>query len=749
MPTQNDIDPGRRAFVKGGALLFAFSLLPLSRLAVADTEVDTLGTVVLAPNLPGSLKTNPFLDAWIRVGAEGISVFTGKVELGTGVKTALLQIAAERLDVPPLAITFVTADTALTPNEGYTAGSHSIFDSGTALYNAAAQVRQLLMESAARHWQTDLASLSTHEGVIESSAGQKMTYADAVEGVDLHHYAKADSPPMPAADFKLIGHSLPRLDIPAKVSGGAAFVQDMRLPGMLHARVIRPPRPGCTLEGFTAHVIEQMPGVVKLIQNGNYLAVVARDEWQAIKAMRTGYELARWSGGDAIPDAQGIHQLLTRLPSRRYPISHTGTPATDSTKTYKARTSKQYLMHGSIGPSCSVAWYKDEKLTVWTHTQGVYPLRAGIAEMLNLSAERVRCIHTEGSGCYGHNGADDAAADAALIAMSVPGSPVRVQWMREQENLWEPYSSAMLAEVDASLDAQDRLQDWRYELWTTPHNERIVNAGRLIPARLLARPFTSAPSIPIAQPEGDGDRNAVPLYSVASTNIDMNFVTTMPFRTSAMRSLGAHVNIFAIEACIDELALKASADPVSFRLAHLTDPRARAVIERVRDEFRWPQNSDLPGSGIGFAFARYKNIMGYCAIAVQLQIHPQTGEIVIDRVVTAVDVGQVVSPDGLINQVQGGIVQSASWTLYEAVSYDAGGVRSYDWSGYPILRFPQLPKKVDVHLLNQPGEPFLGAAEIVQGPMAAAIGNALANATGQRWLNLPLTRTAQLPRINQ
>lgn len=743
MTTINEVDHSRRAFLRGGALLVAFALVPVSRRALADTEVDTLGTVVLAPDLPGSLRTNPWLDAWIRVGADGITVYTGKVELGTGVKTALLQIAAERLEVAPTAINLLTADTALTPNEGYTAGSHTIFDSGTALFNAAAQVREMLLESAGRSWNVAPALLTTRDGIILGPTGQRMSYADAVQQVDLHRYATSESPSMPPASFKLIGHSLPRLDIPGKVSGGAAFVQDIRLPGMLHARVIRPPRPGCTLETIDIESIKALSGVVQVIRDGNYLAVVARDEWQAIKAMRHGYASARWSGGQAIPESRDIHTVLKRLPSRRYPISHEGTPQGKTDHEYRARVTKQYLMHGSIGPSCAVAWFKDGALTVWTHTQGVYPLRAGIAEMLRLPPERVRCIHTEGSGCYGHNGADDAAADAALIAMRVPGTPVRVQWMREQENLWEPYSSAMVSEVQANLDAQGRLQDWNYELWTTPHNERIVNAGRLLPARLLARPFTSAPSVPIAQPEGDGDRNAVPLYTVASSRIDMNFVTEMPFRTSAMRSLGAHINVFAIEACIDELAAKAGVDPVALRLAHLTDPRARAVVERVRDAVDWPQKSNEPGAGIGFAFARYKNIMGYCAIAVRLRVHPQTGEVQIDHVVTAVDVGQIVSPDGLRNQVEGGIVQSTSWTLYEKVAYDAGGIRSYDWSGYPILRFSQLPRQVDVHLLDQPGQPFLGAAEIVQGPMAAAIGNAAANATGRRWLNLPLTRSQQ------
>lgn len=742
MKTLSDgIDQSRRSFLINGALVVGFALVPGARYAFADTEVDTLGTVVLAPDLAGSLKTNPYLDAWIRIDAQdGITVYTGKVELGTGVKTALLQIAAERLDVAPGAIRFLTADTALTPNEGYTAGSHSIFDSGTALFNAAAQVRQLLLESAAGQWQQAVSELRTRDGLILGANGLSMTYVQAVAGVQLHRYALADSPRKAADTFTQIGHSLPRIDIPGKVSGGASFVQDMRLPGMLHARVIRPPRRGSQLLEIDQNAIEHLPGVVKLLRNGSYLAVVAKDEWQAIKAMRFGYASARWTEGNPLPDSQHIHELLTQLPSRRYPVSNKGAVTQPSGPVYKARVTKQYLMHGSIGPSCAVALFENGGLTVWTHTQGVYPLRAGIAELLGLALEKVRCIHVEGSGCYGHNGADDAAADAALIAMAVPGQPVRVQWMREQENLWEPYSSAMLTELEAGLDAQGKLQNWTYELWTTPHNERIVNAGRLLPAWLLAKPFTPAPSVPIAQPEGDGDRNAVPLYDMPNSQINMNFLLKMPFRTSAMRSLGAHINVFAIEAAMDELAARSQQDPLQFRLQHLSDPRARAVISRVAVEFGWPNKAPGPGSGIGFAFARYKNIMGYCAIAVQLHVQRQTGEVVIDRVVTAVDVGQIVSPDGLRNQVEGGIIQSASWTLYEQVDYDPQGVRSYDWSGYPIIRFPALPRQVQVHLLDQPGEAFLGAAEIVQGPMAAALGNAMANATGQRLLHLPLAR---------
>ncbi|MDB5984262.1 MAG: aldehyde dehydrogenase [Pseudomonas sp.] len=738
----DSIDLSRRSFLFNSALVVGFSLLPPGvRPAFADTEVDTLGTIILAPDLPGSLRTNPFLDARVAIDPQNhITVYTGKVELGTGVKTALLQIAAERLQVSPAAITFITADTALTPNEGYTAGSHSIVDSGTALLNAAAQVRDLLMQSAAHSWKQNISDLTTRDGTIQGRDGQSMTYGQAVAGVQLHRHAEARSPGKTSSAFDLIGHSLPRVDIPGKITGGASYVQDLRLPGMLHARVIRPPRRGSQLQQVDAAALEKLPGVVKLVRNGSYLAVVAKDEWQAIKAMRVGYASATWSDGNPIPESETIHQLLPQLPAKHYPVSSKGTIAPQVKPTYQGKTTKQYLMHGAIGPSCAVALLKDGGLTLWSHTQGVYPLRAGIAELVGLPVNKVRGIHVEGSGCYGHNGADDAAADAALIAMQVPGSPIRVQWMREQEHLWEPYSSAMLTEVEASLDDSGRITHWKYQLWSTPHNERIVNAGRLLPGWLLTNPFTPAPSVPIAQPEGDGDRNAVPHYDIPNVQVDMNFVTTMPFRTSAMRSLGAHVNIFSIEAAIDELASTAQVDPVQFRLLHLTDPRSRAVVERAAKEFQWPTRAPGPGSGIGFAYARYKNLMGYCAIAVQVHVQRQTGEIVIDRVVTAVDCGQIVSPDGLRNQVQGGIIQSASWSLYEQVEYGPAGIRSYDWSGYPIMRFPALPKQIEVYLLDQPEQPFLGAAEIVQGPMAAALGNAIANATGKRFVNMPLAR---------
>jgi CO/xanthine dehydrogenase Mo-binding subunit len=379
-------------------------------------------------------------------------------------------------------------------------------------------------------------------------------------------------------------------------------------------------------------------------------------------------------------------------------------------------------------------------MTVWTHTQGVYPDRHAIAEMLAMPDAQVRCIHVEGSGCYGHNGADDAAADAALIARALPGLPVRVQWMREQENGWEPLGPAMVTQVQAALDASGKIVDWDYAVWSNTHSTRPGPAGSLLPARLLAQPFSPPPPKPIPMPEGGGDRNSIPIYTLPSARVIYHFIPEMPLRVSAMRALGGYMNAFSIESFMDELALAAGADPVAFRLRHLDDPRARDVITRAAEGFGWGKTKPAPGHGYGFAFARYKNLAAYCAVAAEVSVEHETGRTRLVRAAAAVDAGQVVNPDGLINQVEGAILQSASWTLYESATFDATGVTSLDWSGYPIMRFDAVPDSVEVQLVDRPGLPFLGAGECGQGPAAAAIANALAAVTGQRLRNLPLSK---------
>jgi nicotinate dehydrogenase subunit B len=362
--------------------------------------------------------------------------------------------------------------------------------------------------------------------------------------------------------------------------------------------------------------------------------------------------------------------------------------------------------------------------------------------MLRLPPDSVRCIHMEGSGCYGHNAADDAAADAALIAVAIPGRPVRVQWMREHEHLWEPFGSAMLTSAKATLDAQGTITDWQFDVWSGTHSSRPGQAGNLAAAWLLQSPFALPTPKPIPQPEGGGDRNAVPLYDIANTRIAHHFIPKMPLRVSALRSLGAYMNIFSIESFMDELSLAAKLDPVTFRLRHLKDTRAQDVIRLAAERFGWngfQQGDQGTRRGRGFAFARYKNLGAYAAIAMEVDVDRESGRIDVVRVVAAVDSGDVVNPDGIRNQIEGGIVQSLSWSLYESVAFDDSRITSRDWSSYPIMRFASVPRSIDVHIIDRPGAPFLGTGEAAQGPAAAALANALANAVGARIRELPLT----------
>lgn len=690
------------------------------------------------PARPGSLKETPALDAWIRVAPDGrVTVFTGKVELGQGIKTALLQVAAEQLDVPVAHIDLVTADTMRTPNEGFTAGSHSMQDSGTAILNAAAQVRGILVAAAAQELGVVAETLTTADGTVRSADGRSVGYGPLAAKLNLHVDSEPASKLKDPGTYWLMGTPLPRVDIPAKLTGGQAYVQDMRLPGMLHARAIRQPSVGAKLLDFDTGPIEKMPGVVKVVREGSYLAVVARKEWQAIKAMRALEAAAQWRETASLPDQATVLDLLRGLPARDIPVLDWNGEAGAPVKRMKARYTRPYLMHGAIGPSCAVAQLVDGTMTVWTHTQGVYPLRAALAGLLRLPLEQVHCIHVEGSGCYGHNAADDVAGDAALIARAVPGHPVRVQWMREQEHTNEPYGAAMIAEVEGAVDAAGNIVDWDYGVWSNTHNRRPFAGGLMLQNAALPDPLPVPPPAPIPMPEGGGERNSNPIYALPNAKVMSHFIPEMPVRVSALRSLGAYLNVFAIESFMDELAEGANADPVDFRLRHLKDERARAIVSLAAEKFGWAAGKH--GEGRGFAFARYKNLGAYCAIALALRVEHETGQIRLGRVVAAVDSGQVVNPDGIRNQIEGAIVQAASWTMYETVRFDRQRILSRDWSGYPILRFPAAPESISVHIVPRPGQPFLGTGEAGQGPMAAAIANAVRDAAGVRLRDVPLS----------
>jgi nicotinate dehydrogenase subunit B len=718
----------RREVTAGlGGILVAFSLRPRAALAQEP------------PRLPGSLQGNRRLDAWIRINADGTAtVSTGKVELGQGILTALTQIAAEELDLPLARVNIVSGDTGRTPNEGMTAGSQSVETSGTALRMAGAEVRAILVELAAKRLDIAADTLKIADGVISAPDGRQVGYGELAASVDLDREAAAKAAPKPPVSHRIVGKSIQRLDIPAKVTGGVAFVQDLRLPGMVHGRVVRPPRYGSTLDSVDEATVKAVPGVIAVVRDGSFLGVLAEREEQAIKAREALSKSAKWTLGPELPDPARIFDVIKSLPSKDETIGVKQGPTLAGTRTLEAVYTKPYLAHGAIGPSCAVAEFKDGGLTVWTHTQGVFPLRGELVKALKMPANAIRCVHVEGSGCYGHNGADDVAVDAALLARALPGRPVRLQWMRDDEFKWEPYGPAMVMRAKASI-ADGRIEDWEYELWSNTHSSRpgSTSGTNVLPAWYLAEPQKMGPPTTPRQPAGGGDRNAIPLYDFPNQRVINHFVQSMPIRVSALRALGAYANVFALESFMDELAAAAGADPVAFRLTHMKDPRARAVIEAVARRAGWTEAAKGDGTrGRGIGFAKYKNLACYVACIADVEIDRASGAVRVPRVCAAVDAGLIVNPDGLASQIEGGIVQSVSWTLKEEVRFDKTGILAQDWASYPILTMPEAPV-AEVELINRPSERPLGAGEGSQGPAVAAIANALAHATGRRIRDLP------------
>ncbi|HYK15640.1 MAG TPA: molybdopterin cofactor-binding domain-containing protein [Burkholderiales bacterium] len=724
----------REFFRQSGALVVGFTL----------ASAGLAQQLAPRPQLPGSLSNNRMLDGWLRINADGtVTVFTGKVELGQGILTALAQIAAEELDIAYERVEMISADTSRSPDEGMTAGSQSVENSGTALRFAAAEAREMLLQLAAARLGVPADKLAVSDGTVNAGATQA-TYWELVKSVDLKREATARARPKSPASHRIVGRSIKRRDIPKKVTGGAAYVQDIRLPGMLFGRVVRPAAPGARLENCDEAAVRAMPGVVAVVRDGSFLAVAAEREEQAIKAANALRTSAKWTAGTALPpQGSALFEHLQKLPARDSIVnSKVGAPSAGGpVTTIEAKYTRPYQCHASIGPSCAVAQVKEGKLTVWTHSQGVYPLRQHLARVMRMSDASIIAVHVEGSGCYGHNGADDVACDASLVARATGGRPVKLQWMREDEFGWEPYGSAMVMKLQARVDASGQVVDWQHETWSHPHSTRPGGTGsNLLAGWDIANPVPMGAPINGAQPAGAADRNAVPLYVFPNQRIILHYLPEMPLRTSALRTLGAYANVFALESFIDELAVAANADPVEFRLRHMKDPRARAVIEAAVGKAGWQAGRKGDGArGRGIGFAQYKNLAAYVAVVADVEVDRRTGNVRVVKTVAAVDAGLIINPDGVINQIEGGIIQSTSWSLKESVRYDERRVQTRSWADYPILTFSEVPA-VDVVLLNRPEERSLGTGEGSQGPTVAAIANAIANATGTRLRDLPFTR---------
>ena len=691
------------------------------------------------PRLPGSLHTNRRLSQWLRVRAGGwVEITSGKVELGQGILTALRQIAADELDLSPERVRMVAATTAGSPDEGVTSGSLSVQESGTALRHACAEARAIYLAEAAKKLGVEAEKLRIDDGAIIGPGNLRTSYWELADDALLAREATGAVVPKPASARRLAGITADRVDIPDKIFGRPRFIHDLVLPGMLHGRVLRPPSPGATLSSVDESAV-RLPGVVAVVRDGSFLGVVAEDEAVANKAVERLRAATIWDETDTLPDAAELAEWLKAQPAETTVVaSRDADAARQVARTVRREYSKPFLAHGSIAPSCAIAAWGEAGLHVRTHSQGIYNLQADLALALSMPRERILVEHVEGAGCYGHNGADDVALDAVLLARAAGGRPVRVQWSRADELSWAPFGPAMAVAIEADLDAAGAVVGWRHDVWSNGHSLRPGRAKTptLLAATHLEQAFPPIVAINAPLAAGGGaERNSVPGYDFPALRVTSHRVLSMPIRTSAMRALGAVANVFAIEQLVDELAAERGEDPVSYRLRHLSDPRGRAVIEAAAKRAGWHARRKADGIGHGVAFARYKSTGAYCAVVAEIEAER---EIRVRRLVIAVDVGEVINPDGVINQIEGGAIQATSWTLKEEVRFDRRRVTSDSWEAYPILRFSEVPH-VDVEIVARPDEKPLGAGEAAQGPTAAAIANAVGDALGVRVRALPIT----------
>ena len=693
--------------------------------------------------LPPMLDGSPRLSRWVRFASGGVvQVRSGKVELGQGILTALAQIAAEELDVEPHRIRMVAATTDESPDEGFTAGSLSIQVSGAALRQACAEVRALFVERARQ--ELGDGNLSVADGVISGPAGGPTTSYWALAGeVDLDRDATGEAVPKNPSAYRLIGTSTRRIDLADKLNGTPRFVQDLRLPGQLCGRVVRPPSRGAVLAAVDTAGVAAMAGVRAVVIDGSFVGVVARDEETASAAARALLRATTWDEQDTLPEQATLAEYLRTAPSEPTVLADVAVDPTvvrsdAQPRRFSAGYTRPYLAHASIGTSTAVArWESDaDRLHVWTHSQGVFPLGRDIARATGVRPADVTVTHVEGAGCYGHNAADDAAYDAVLLARAVRGSPVQVVWSRQDELGWAPYGPAMRVELAADVAEDGTIERWSYDGWGNGHSSR---PGTLESPSLLAfehqehgSPIPPAADPPLAAGAGTG-RNAIPGYAIDTLRVTAHRLLDMPLRTSAMRALGAHLNVFATESFMDELALAAGVDPLEYRLRHLRDERGCAVLEAVAHAAGWGDRPLDDSCGRGLAYARYKNIGAWCAVVADIRAE-QTVQV--QRLTIAVDVGVVVNPDGVVNQIEGGAIQAASWTVRERVRFDRRTVRSDTWDTYPIFGFADIPA-VQVIVMDS-RQPSVGAGEASVGPTAGAIGNALFGALGVRVRDLPL-----------
>jgi nicotinate dehydrogenase subunit B len=752
----------RRQFLsRAGTLAVAFSLAP-TLAPTLMTEVSAAGTT---PDMG--------VDSWLVIGPDSaVTIYSGKVELGTGVQTALSQIVAEELYVEVGKVHFVQGDTSQTPGDkGYTAGSQTIQSEGPKLRIAAATAYQALLKLASQQIGVPAQALNAQDGKIGigHNLNRALTYAQLIGQQQILLTSDAKVAVKAPGDYTVVGTAVPRVDLPDKFLATFTYMQDVRVEGMLHARVVRPNGRNATFGSMDQSLAQAVPGFVQVVQKRDFVGVVATDEWAAIQAAKA--LVVHWQPGAplvaeaelpaALQDPANIYQSG---PAVTPPVGDVDTALAGASTTLKATYFTPFQMHAAVGPSCGVADVQADKATIWSGTQGVYPLQGAIAQLLGLPTAAVHVIYVEAAGCYGHNGADDAAADAALLSQAM-GKPVRVQWMRQDEHGWEPLGPAMLHAMQGGLDAKGGVVAWDHTVWTPTHNTRPAAKAA---GNLLAGQETGSLPPALGSPVGSGTRNQPVNYTFANNRVTENAVAnfvgnraggqltaTAPLtysflRSSALRSLGGFSNSFANESFMDELAAKAGADPFTFRMGYLNDPRAIAVMQAMAKQAGLAKGKPSAQSGMlsgrGISYLQYENKLAYVAAAAEVQVNPTTGAVQVTRIVIAHDCGQIINPDGLKNQIEGNAIQATSRTMKEEVTFDANGVTSVLWAAFPnpsaphyaILHFTEVPA-VEVVLIDQPTQLPWGAGEPATEVIPAAIGNAIFDAAGIRLRTLPLT----------
>jgi nicotinate dehydrogenase subunit B len=711
----------RTALQLSGALIVSFAM-PLAR----------PGAATQATRKPVDVAS---VESFLSINPDGtVTVYSGKVDLGTGVRTALTQIVADELDVAFSKVVLIQGDTDLTPDQGVTYGSLSIQNGGVQLRQAAATARRALLIEAGRRFNVAPENLRIDEGMVHAPQGEPVPLAALIDKRGLSLKLDKAAPLKAPKDFKLVGKSQPRLDIPDKVTGKFTYMQDFALPGMYHGRVVRPPAVGATLLNVDEASIADIPGIVKVVRQENFLGVVAKTEWAAIKASRR--LAATWSEWVGLPSRVELWDYVRRTKIVKDDVTSQTGDSGKALEEAKQRLAATYDFaihtHGSIGPSCAVAQFDGEHLTCWSASQATHNLRKQLAAMFSFKDEQVHCLYIDGSGCYGRNGHEDAAADAALLARAV-NAPVRVQWMRADEHGWDPKGPPTLLDMRAGLDANGKISAWESELF--------VPNGAAGFVALVGAEHAGLNSLGSLSPGGVIQDLAIP-YSIDNVKTTAHRLESTPFKPAWIRSPGRMQNSFANESFFDEIAAHAKMDALDARLRYLQDERGKAVLERLATLSAWRTWSKsahgAKHAGHGLAYTKYELVRTYVGVVCEVEVDRNNGEIVVKRFFVAHDCGQIINPDGLRNQIEGNVVQTVSRVLKEEILFSQSKVTSLDWASYPILRFDEVPEVV-MDLIDRPDQVPWGAGEPTAALVPAAIGNAVFDAIGVRLRSVPFT----------